>query len=100
MQTFNGVLISSSFTEYKDPGFKTAYTEHSLRRIIISVGLRPLYIGWKVPAPTTFKRLIYLSLRHIWIFILRCIFILERGYDEEIPVIWSKKILIVAKKSV
>jgi hypothetical protein len=34
VEIFNGALLSSRFTELKDPGILTAYTEHGLRRLL------------------------------------------------------------------
>lgn len=98
IEYFNGSLVSSRFTELKDPFIRTAYTEHSMRRLIVASGLiECVTYGERVPVKSLRTR-IYLALRTIWFFILKAILIVERGYDLELPTISQKSIVSIARR--
>jgi 2-polyprenyl-3-methyl-5-hydroxy-6-metoxy-1,4-benzoquinol methylase len=99
IEFFNGSLLSSRLTELKDPFIRTAYTEHSMRRIFASVSLCELYMGAQIN-PNTGKlfSIIYVALRGVWTSLLKAVYILERGLDNEIPRLYSKSIIAVAAK--
>ena len=96
IEYFNASLISSRFTELKDPFIRTAYTEHPMRRLIAASGLheratfgeRMIYKNWRSS--------LYGAMRSIWFALLKGIYIIERGYDGEIPKIGQKSILSIA----
>lgn len=97
IEFFNAVLLSSRFTELKDPFIRTAYTEHSMRRLIVAAGLHQLHIeGERRETGRKLGSWLYAAIRHFWVTILRAIYILERGYDGELPIIYTKSIIAVA----
>jgi SAM-dependent methyltransferase len=99
IEYFNASLISSRFTELKDPFIRTAYTEHSMRRLIAASGLhewatfgqRMIYKSWRSG--------LYGVIRSLWFKLLKGIYIIERGYDGEIPIIGQKSILAIAGRT-
>ena len=99
IEFFNGSLLSSRFTELKDPFIRTAYTEHSMRRIFNSVGLSELFIGGqRNQSRNSLRGVLYTALRGGWTALLNAIFILERGRDDELPRFYTKSIIAVASK--
>lgn len=99
VEFFNGALLSSRTTELKDPFIRTAYTEHSMRRLFDAASLATLHVGPELrPAPSTLRSHVYALLRRAWTSTLRAIFILERGLDGELPRIWTKSLLAVARR--
>ena len=99
IEFFNGALLSSRLTELKDPFIRTAYTEHSMRRIFTAVNLTELYIGGqRNPSRSTLRSIVYGALRKGWMVLLKAVYILERGLDNELPRIYTKSIIAVASK--
>lgn len=97
VEFFNAALLSSRFTELKDPFIRTAYTEHSMRRLFAATGLDELYIGGERRASGgKLRSRVYAALRTGWIALLKVIYILERGIDNELPRIYTKSIIAVA----
>lgn len=97
IEFFNAALLSSRFTELKDPFIRTAYTEHSMRRLIVATGLAELYIGGeRRERRGNLRSWVYAASRACWIRMLRTIYILERGIDNELPKIYTKSIIAVA----
>ncbi len=99
VEFFNGSLLSSRLTELKDPFIRTAYTEHSMRRLFASTGFDEQYIGGeRRDKGRHLRSYLYAALRTCWILLLRMIYILERGMDNELPQIYTKSIIAVAMK--
>jgi 2-polyprenyl-3-methyl-5-hydroxy-6-metoxy-1,4-benzoquinol methylase len=98
VEIFNGSLISGRFTELKDPGILTAYTEHSIRRILEGAGFQILACFGFAHTKQTIKSQLYGFLQSVWFRIYRMILILERGRDDELPSIRQKTLIVVAQK--
>ena len=96
VEFFNAALLSSRLTELKDPFIRTAYTEHSMRRLFAATGLRELHIGGERREIVKFRSRLYAAIRACWILLLKAIYILERGMDNELPQIYTKSIIAVA----
>jgi 2-polyprenyl-3-methyl-5-hydroxy-6-metoxy-1,4-benzoquinol methylase len=96
---FNGALVSSRFTELKDPFILTSYTEHSMRRLIYASGLYECATYGELITHRYLKSRLYSFLRSLWFLMLLAIYILERGYDRELPAIGTKSIITVATKN-
>jgi len=97
VEFFNAALLSSRLTELKDPFIRTAYTEHSMRRLFAATGLYELHIGGERRCNARkFRSHVYTALRTCWISLLKVIYILERGFDTELPRIYTKSIIAVA----
>lgn len=96
VEFFNAALLSSRMTELKDPFIRTAYTEHSMRRLFAATGLQELHIGGERRENRKFRSHVYAALRACWISLLKAIYILERGIDKELPRIYTKSIIAVA----
>ena len=97
VEFFNAALLSSRLTELKDPFIRTAYTEHSIRRLFAATGLHVLHIGGERRNRNgEFRSHLYAALRACWISVLKVIYILERGMDNELPRIYTKSIIAVA----
>ena len=96
VEFFNAALLSSRLTELKDPFIRTAYTEHSMRRLFAGTGLHELHIGGERRENGRFRSRVYAALRACWILLLKAIYILERGMDNELPQIYTKSIIAVA----
>ena len=96
VEFFNGSLLSSRMTELKDPFIRTAYTEHAMRRLFDASGLRTRHIGPELRPISGLRTRVYLGLRALWMVLLRGVYILERGFDDELPRIHTKSIIAVA----
>lgn len=97
VEFFNAALLSSRFTELKDPFIRTAYTEHSMRRLCVAADFDVVYIGAERRVRGgKLRSHVYAALRAGWIALLKSIYILERGFDNELPQIWTKAIIAVA----
>lgn len=97
VEFFNAALLSSRMTELKDPFIRTAYTEHSMRRLFAATGLHELHIGGeRRESGGKLRSRVYAALRAGWITLLKAIYILERGLDNELPQIYTKSIIAVA----
>jgi len=94
VEIFNGALLSSRFTELKDPGILTAYTENGLKRLLEGSGL----IVERMEGVRAGGR-IYRALQAIWFGLYRLLLILERGRDDELPRIGNKLLISVARRA-
>lgn len=99
VEFFNAALLSSRLTELKDPFIRTAYTEHAMRRLFAATGLHEIYIGGEQRSVQKLRSILYVGLRAAWIFLLKTIYILERGIDNELPRIYTKSIVAVASNT-
>lgn len=96
VEFFNASLLSSRFTELKDPFIRTAYTEHAMRRLFAASGLHAWHIGGERRLADRLRSRLYTALRAAWFGVLKAVYILERGYDDELPRIYTKSIIAVA----
>jgi 2-polyprenyl-3-methyl-5-hydroxy-6-metoxy-1,4-benzoquinol methylase len=95
VEIFNGALLSSRFTELKDPAILTAYTENGLARLLEANGLRVE----ELDGARSGGGGIYRALQAIWFKLYRGLLILERGRDDELPRIAAKSIIAVARRA-
>jgi SAM-dependent methyltransferase len=95
VEIFNGSLLSSRFTEQKDPGILTAYTELGLKRLLEGNGLKVEHMA----GAKTGSALTYRMLRKLWFAIYRGVLVLERGKDDELPTIGEKFVIAVARRA-
>src|SRR4051794_16344387 len=93
VEVFNGALLSSRFTELKDPGILTAYTENGLRRLLEQNGLTVEQLFGASSRRNGLKGALYSAARELWFRVYRLLLILERGRDDELPRISSKSII-------
>ena len=99
VEFFNSALLSSRLTELKDPFIRTAYTEHSMRRLFVAAGFDVKFIGGqRREKGRNLRSQLYAALRAGWVFLLGLIYILEHGMDNELPSIYAKSIVAVAIK--
>ena len=94
VEIFNGSLLSSRFTELKDPAILTAYTELGLKRLLEWNGLEVERLFGAQSGGSG----LYRMLRSLWFDIYRGLLILERGRDDELPRIGQKSIIAVARR--
>ena len=94
VEIFNGALLSSRFTELKDPAILTAYTELGLKRLLEWNGLKVEELFGAQSGGSW----LYHLLRSLWFGIYRLLLILERGRDDELPRIGQKSIIAVARR--
>jgi SAM-dependent methyltransferase len=95
VEVFNGSLISSRFTELKDPAILTAYTELGLKRLLEWNGLEVERIFGARSGGSRLYRL----LQSLWFRIYRGLLIIERGRDDELPRIGQRSIVAVARRA-
>lgn len=98
IECFNATLLSSRFTELKDPFIRTAYTEHGMRRLLAASGFSDMHVIGERSPTKSMKSRAYRVARAAWTAILRTIYILERGYDDEMPRIYTKSFIAVARR--
>lgn len=98
VEIFNGALLSSRFTEAKDPGILTAYSELGLRRLLEQNDLEIERIADAAQPPRGLLGLIYAVAQALWFRLYRLVLILERGRDDELPRSGCKTIIAVAHR--
>ncbi|MBN8500760.1 MAG: hypothetical protein J0M19_06380, partial [Sphingomonadales bacterium] len=98
VEVYNASLASARFTQSKDPFIQTAYNEKGLTRLLESQGLTVSELFGAAFAPGSIGRKIYVLLGKVWFRLWRAILILERGRDDELPVIRSKSIIVIARR--
>jgi 2-polyprenyl-3-methyl-5-hydroxy-6-metoxy-1,4-benzoquinol methylase len=98
VEIFNGALLSSRFTELKDPGILTAYTENGLRRLLEQNGFTIEHLFGAISRSNGLKGALYSAARALWFRLYRLLLILERGRDDELPLISNKSIIAVARR--
>lgn len=94
VEIFNGSLLSSRFTELKDPAILTAYTELGLKRLLERNGLRVERLFGAQSGGSGLYRL----LQWLWFRAFRLLLMLERGRDDELPEIGVKSIIAIARR--
>ena len=99
VEIFNGALISGQFTQLKDPGILTAYTELGLRRLLEQSGLVVESVSGAKLRNRGLRGALYAMARVLWFRLYRWILIVERGLDDELPQISSKIIIAVARRA-
>lgn len=99
VEIFNGALMSSRFTELKDPGIRTAYTDLGLKRLLEWNGFVVDRLGGAKARRQRIRSHVYHFLQRCWFGLYRQLLILERGFDEELPTTSAKSIIAVAHKA-
>jgi SAM-dependent methyltransferase len=98
VEIFNGSLLSSRFTELKDPGIVTAYTENGLCRLLEWNGCEVVSLFGVRTGSGSLRAKTYRGLQHLWFALYRLLLILERGRDGELPTIAHKSLVAVARR--
>jgi SAM-dependent methyltransferase len=99
IEVFNGALISSRMTEIKDPFIRTSYCEHSIRRLLEAAGFDSvLVVNVKTPFRWSLSGIFYRMLRWAWFRVLWGLYVIERGWDDELPTLSAKSLLAIAIK--
>ncbi|HEU4704550.1 MAG TPA: hypothetical protein VFS45_02410, partial [Sphingomicrobium sp.] len=99
VEIFNGALLSSRFTELKDPGILTAYTENGLRRLLEANGLKVERMYGARLGRSGFRAAAYRLAQAMWFRLYRMLLVIERGRDDELPQIRHKSIIAVARRA-
>lgn len=95
VEIFNGALLSGHFIQAKDPGILTAYTDVGLQRLLTNAGLEVEAVeGALMQASLTYR-----FAQSAWQRLYRLVLILERGRDDELPRIWTKSIIGIARRN-
>ena len=94
VEIFNGALLSSRFTQAKDPGILTAYADLGLERLLKGAGLQVEALEGAVIDASIPYRIAQSAWRRLY----RLLLIIDRGRDDELPSIWSKSIIAVARR--
>ncbi len=98
VEIFNGSLPSARFTEAKDPFIQTAYNEKGIVRLLESQGLTVGELfGVQFPSGSIGRK-VYGLLGRLWFKLWCAILILERGRDDELPLIRAKSIIAIARR--
>ena len=98
VEVFNGALLSGRYTETKDPGILTAYSEKGLSRLLEQNDLVVEQMFGATLRRQGIRGLLYAMTQAFWFKLYRLILILERGRDDELPSIGSKIIIAVARR--
>ena len=98
VEIFNGALLSSRFTELKDPGILTAYTENGLQRLLEQSGFVVEHLSGVKLRRRGFRGAIYAMAQAAWFSLYRAMLIIERGRDDELPRLSSKSVIAVARR--
>lgn len=99
VDVFNGALLSSRFTELKDPGIQTAYTDLGLQRLLEWNGLEVEDLFGARIGGKSVRAQFYRAAQLVWFRLYRCLLVLERGYDNELPRIGQKILIAVARRA-
>ena len=98
VEVFNGAFLSGRYTETKDPGILTAYSEKGLVRLLEQNGLLVEHLSGATLRHRGIRGLLHAMAQALWFRLYRFILILERGRDDELPRIGSKTIIAVARR--
>lgn len=79
LETFNGGLLSSFFTLSNDLTHQAAYTENSLRQLLLLGGLAEISVEGSRSPSRGMRRALYCAARWAWCQALRFFLALERG---------------------
>jgi SAM-dependent methyltransferase len=98
VEIYNASLVSARFTQAKDPFIQTAYNEKGITRLLESQGLTVDELFGAEFGPGSIGRKLYVLIGRLWFKLWRAVLILERGRDDELPVIRSKSIIAIARR--
>lgn len=97
VETFNASSWTGSFMRYNDFTHRNAFTENSLKAVLLMAGFTKVKISPNRYAIRKPGQIIAFLLRMAWQVILKCIYIAERGIGSN-PRILSKLLIAVAQK--
>ena len=97
IEVFNGAAFTGPFIAYKDYQIEWIPTEHSLLYLLSEGGFKDIQVSAQKYSAKTLRQSVFKLLGLIWKIILRFIYILERGLDEQNPKILTTRIIAVAK---
>lgn len=95
LQSFNAALLTSYYTHSNDAGYRAAYTEHSLRQVLVAAGFDHVTIEGNRSTRTGARAFAYRAARAAWTSGLKLVFTLERGRGNN-PTIYSKLLIATA----
>ncbi len=98
VEVFNGAQLTALYTGFKDVGIQTVYTETSLRQICELCNLEVQKIFELKTEVRGLKSVIYYCAQFIWKNVLKSIYILERGLDNNNPRLLNKSIIAICRK--
>ena len=98
LQTFNAALASGSYTLANDLTHRVAYTEHSLRQLLLLGGFDVISVRPVRPAMGRLRGRLFALLRAVYCHGVRARYAVERGLGGN-PTIYSKELIAVATKS-
>jgi 2-polyprenyl-3-methyl-5-hydroxy-6-metoxy-1,4-benzoquinol methylase len=97
VETFNAALSSAAYTLANDFTHRVAYTEHSLRQVLLVAGFSEISVRGGSLVVGGVRGLVYRLGRAAHIGALRLRLVLERGMGGN-PTIWSKSLVALARK--
>ncbi len=97
IETFNASTWTGVFMRYNDFTHRNAFTENSLKAVLLMAGFKKVEIKPNRYAITKLGQIISFLARKLWQGILRCIYIAERGVGSN-PRLLSKLLIAVAEK--
>jgi SAM-dependent methyltransferase len=97
LETFNAALPTAGYTLANDLCNRVAYTEHSLRQVLILAGFRDITVVGSDAPTHGFRGLAFRVARRLVLAPTRLRMALERGRGGN-PTIWSKNLLAIARK--
>lgn len=96
VEIFNGASWTGPLLKYKDYHIRWIFTEHSLQNVLVDAGFRVEFLSGVVTPRETVKQLSFALLTNTWRLILRTIYFLERGFNEQNPKILNPKLISVS----
>lgn len=97
VETFNMSVFTGVFALYDDYTHKLGFNEESLYQVLYEAGFNDIKICGNKYKVRGIKSLLWIMLRKIWFFMLKVIYIVERGIGDN-PKILSKLLIAAAKK--
>jgi len=96
IETFNASSWTGMFMRYNDFTHQNAFTENSLKQVLLLAGFTKISIRPNKYAVKKLSQVVVFLIRRIWQLLLRCIYVAERGIGSN-PCILSKLLIAAAK---
>jgi len=97
VETFNTSVLTGPFVLYDDFTHKVGFTEESLLQVLREAGFNDIKISGNKHKIKDIRSLAWIIAKRAWFFILRMIYIIERGIGDN-PRILSKLLIAIARK--
>jgi len=95
-ETTNAAIFSGFYMLANDFTHWQYFTEWSFKEVLVQAGFNDVEVFGKKSRARSIKYLIWLLLRSVWFCILRFIYWLERGRDQN-PTIFAKSLMAVCR---